>query len=58
MSVWAVDLWIRPTENWRRMEATGVQNCVLPLHAEAAGFPGETLTVSPRALRYGIVTVA
>jgi cyclopropane fatty-acyl-phospholipid synthase-like methyltransferase len=35
VTVWAVDLWIKPTDNWARIEAAGLTDRVLPLHAEA-----------------------
>jgi cyclopropane fatty-acyl-phospholipid synthase-like methyltransferase len=37
--VWAADLWIKPTENWRRIEAAGLTDRVLPIHAEAHALP-------------------
>lgn len=37
--VWAADLWIEPTENWRRIEAAGLTDRVLPVHAEAHALP-------------------
>jgi cyclopropane fatty-acyl-phospholipid synthase-like methyltransferase len=37
--VWAADLWIKPTENWRRIEAAGLADRVLPVHAEAHALP-------------------
>ncbi len=35
VTVWATDLWIAPTENFRRIEAAGVSNSVFPLRGEA-----------------------
>jgi SAM-dependent methyltransferase len=37
--VWAADLWIKPSENWHRIEAAGLADRVLPLHAEAHALP-------------------
>jgi cyclopropane fatty-acyl-phospholipid synthase-like methyltransferase len=37
--VWAADLWIKPTDNWRRIEAAGLTDRVLPVHAEAHALP-------------------
>jgi cyclopropane fatty-acyl-phospholipid synthase-like methyltransferase len=39
VTVWAVDLWIKPTDNWRRIEAAGLMDRVLPVHAEAHALP-------------------
>jgi cyclopropane fatty-acyl-phospholipid synthase-like methyltransferase len=39
VTVWAADLWIKPTENWRRIEAAGLADRVLPVHAEAHALP-------------------
>jgi SAM-dependent methyltransferase len=39
VAVAAVDLWIKPTDNWRRIEAAGMADRVLPLHAEAHALP-------------------
>jgi cyclopropane fatty-acyl-phospholipid synthase-like methyltransferase len=38
-TVWAVDLWIKPTDNWGRIKAADVADRVLPLHAEAHALP-------------------
>jgi cyclopropane fatty-acyl-phospholipid synthase-like methyltransferase len=38
-TVWAVDLWIKPTDNWERIKAADVTDRVLPLHAEAHALP-------------------
>ncbi len=37
--IWAVDLWIDPDDNWRRVQAAGVQDRVFPLRAEAHALP-------------------
>lgn len=37
--VWAADLWISPTDNWRRIQAQGVDDLVIPLSAEAHALP-------------------
>jgi cyclopropane fatty-acyl-phospholipid synthase-like methyltransferase len=39
LTVWAADLWIKPTENWRRIAAAGLTDRVMPLHAEAHALP-------------------
>lgn len=39
VQVWAADLWISPSDNWRRIQAAGMENLVLPLHAEAHALP-------------------
>ena len=38
-NVWATDLWIKPTENWRRISKAGVADRVFPIHAEAHALP-------------------
>lgn len=35
VQVWAADLWIKPTENFRRFTEAGVADRVFPIHAEA-----------------------
>jgi cyclopropane fatty-acyl-phospholipid synthase-like methyltransferase len=37
--VWATDLWIPASENLRRVEQTGVEHLVTPIHAEAHSLP-------------------
>ena len=39
VQVWAADLWVRPTENWQRIEAAGVGDRVYPVSAEAHALP-------------------
>jgi ubiquinone/menaquinone biosynthesis C-methylase UbiE len=39
VQVWATDLWIKPTENWRRIAQTEVAERVFPIHAEAHALP-------------------
>jgi cyclopropane fatty-acyl-phospholipid synthase-like methyltransferase len=39
VTVWAADLWIKSTDNWRRIEAANLADRVLPLHAEAHAVP-------------------
>jgi cyclopropane fatty-acyl-phospholipid synthase-like methyltransferase len=39
VTVWAADLWIKPTDNWRRIEAAGLTDRILPVHAEAHALP-------------------
>ena len=38
-TVWAADLWVPPTENWARIGAAGLADCVFPVHAEAHALP-------------------
>lgn len=38
-TVWAADLWVTPSENFRRIEGAGVAERVLPIHAEAHSLP-------------------
>jgi cyclopropane fatty-acyl-phospholipid synthase-like methyltransferase len=39
VEVWAADLWIDPTENWRTFEEAGVADKVAPLRVEAHALP-------------------
>jgi len=39
VQVWAADLWIKPTDNWRRIREAGVEDRVFPIHAEAHALP-------------------
>lgn len=37
--VWATDLWIPATDNWRRISQAGLESSVYPVHAEAHALP-------------------
>jgi cyclopropane fatty-acyl-phospholipid synthase-like methyltransferase len=37
--VWANDLWISATDNWKRIREAGVEDRVFPIHAEAHSLP-------------------
>jgi len=37
--VWATDLWIGATDNWKRIREAGVEDRVFPIHAEARSLP-------------------
>jgi cyclopropane fatty-acyl-phospholipid synthase-like methyltransferase len=39
VQVWANDLWIGATDNWRRIREAGVEGSVFPIHAEAHALP-------------------
>ena len=39
VQVWATDLWISATDNWRRIAQTDVADRVFPIHAEAHALP-------------------
>lgn len=39
VNVWATELWIPPTDNWRRIRTQGAENMVIPLYAEAHALP-------------------
>ncbi|MFN3233659.1 MAG: SAM-dependent methyltransferase [Alphaproteobacteria bacterium] len=39
VTVWAADLWIPATDNWRRIEAAGFADRIFPIHAEAHDLP-------------------
>jgi SAM-dependent methyltransferase len=37
--VWATDLWIKATDNYKRIREAGVEDLVIPIHAEAHALP-------------------
>jgi len=37
--VWAVDLWIKPWDNWKRVVDAGLEDRVFPIYAEAHQLP-------------------
>jgi ubiquinone/menaquinone biosynthesis C-methylase UbiE len=37
--VWATDLWIKPTENWKRIRDAGLEAHVTPIYADARSLP-------------------
>lgn len=39
VQVWANDLWISATDNWHRIVASGCQERIFPIHAEARSLP-------------------
>ena len=39
VQVWATDLWIQATDNWKRIREAGVGDRVFPIHAEARSLP-------------------
>ncbi len=39
VTVFAVDLWISATENYQRFKAQGLQDRIIPIHAEAHDLP-------------------
>ena len=39
VNVYATDLWISATDNWKRICEAGVQDLVVPIHAEAHALP-------------------
>jgi cyclopropane fatty-acyl-phospholipid synthase-like methyltransferase len=39
VQVWATDLWIKPNENWQRINEAGMADQVFPIHAEAHQLP-------------------
>jgi SAM-dependent methyltransferase len=39
VQVWATDLWIRPTDNWKRIQAVGLEDRIYPVSAEAHALP-------------------
>jgi cyclopropane fatty-acyl-phospholipid synthase-like methyltransferase len=39
LNVFATDLWISATDNWRRFKAAGLERSIVPIHAEAHELP-------------------
>ncbi len=39
LQVWATDLWIKPGENWQRIQEAGVAGSVFPIYSEAHTLP-------------------
>ena len=39
VQVWATDLWIDASDNWKRIKESGVDSLVYPIHAEAHDLP-------------------
>ena len=39
LRVWATDLWVKPTDNWKRIREAGVEDRVFPIYAEAHALP-------------------
>lgn len=39
VQVWATDLWINATENWKRIKEAGVEDKVYPIYSEAHSLP-------------------
>lgn len=39
VQVWANDLWISATDNWKRIQEAGVEDLVFPIRAEAHALP-------------------
>jgi cyclopropane fatty-acyl-phospholipid synthase-like methyltransferase len=39
VQVWANDLWISATDNWKRIQEAGIEELVFPIHAEAHSLP-------------------
>ena len=39
VQVWATDLWIAASDNWRRIKEAGLEGQIFPIHAEAHALP-------------------
>ncbi|MBI4244409.1 MAG: methyltransferase domain-containing protein [Planctomycetes bacterium] len=39
VQVWATDLWIKASDNWKRIKESGMEGSVFPIHAEAHNLP-------------------
>jgi len=39
VQVWATDLWISATDNWKRIREAGLEDRIFPIHAEARSLP-------------------
>lgn len=38
-SVYALDLWVSPTDNWKRICANGLEEKIIPIHGDALDLP-------------------
>jgi cyclopropane fatty-acyl-phospholipid synthase-like methyltransferase len=39
VEVWATDLWVKATDNWQRVREAGLEDRIVPIHAEARSLP-------------------
>ena len=39
VQIWATDLWVEASDNWRRFDAEGLGDRIFPIHAEARALP-------------------
>ena len=39
VQVWATDLWVKATDNWKRIREAGLEDRVFPIHADARALP-------------------
>jgi SAM-dependent methyltransferase len=39
VEMWAADLWVDPTDNWKRIQSAGVADQVRPIHVDARELP-------------------
>ena len=39
LHVWAADLWVKPSDNWKRIQQAGLDDRVFPIYAEARALP-------------------
>lgn len=37
--IWALDLWISPTDNWKRIRENGLEDKIIPIHGDALAMP-------------------
>jgi len=37
--IWALDLWISPTDNWKRIRENGLEEKIIPIHGDALAMP-------------------
>ncbi len=38
-TVWALDLWVSPTDNWKRICENGLEGKIIPIHGDALAMP-------------------
>lgn len=37
--VWALDLWVSPTDNWKRIKENGLEQKIIPIYGDALALP-------------------
>ena len=37
--IWALDLWVSATDNWKRIKENGLEDKIIPIHGDALAMP-------------------